>query len=311
MDERLNKVIARAGFASRRGADQLILAGRITVNGQIVTKLGFKVDPFRDDIRFDGQRVRLDHVENHYIAFYKPRHIITTLSDPFDRSTVMDFIHLDARLFPVGRLDGDSEGLLILTNDGDLANQLTHPRYEHEKEYRVKISGTPLESTLKKWREGVWLDEGRTLPAKVTIESSTGSGTWLRFVIKEGKNRQIRRMIETFKHTVHRLVRVRVGPIVLGKLKPGKWRELKAQELDALRVGSNERIYHSDAPAPPEPKKKIKYKKGWARAKGKPNRHARGPSRSKSTGNKQPRKSGPRPQAKAQGQGVKRNRQRR
>jgi len=272
MEERLNKILARAGLASRRGADKLIENGRVTVNGKVVTKLGVKVDPFGNDIRFDGERIRLGEVQPHYIAFYKPRHVITTLSDPFNRAKVMDFIDIKTRLFPVGRLDGNSEGLLILTNDGQLANQLTHPRYQHEKEYRVKISGTPLQSTLQKWREGMWLDEGRTLPAEVKIESSTGSGTWLRFVIQEGKNRQIRRMIETFKHTIHKLVRIRVGPILLGSLRPGKWRKLKAQELEALIAGSNEPIYHSDAPAPQEGKKKPKYKKGWAKPKAKPNR---------------------------------------
>lgn len=272
MEERLNKILARAGLASRRGADKLIESGRVTINGKIVTKLGSKVDPSRDDIRFDGERLRLNQVQSHYIAFYKPPHVITTLSDPFNRAKVMDFINIDARLFPVGRLDGNSEGLLILTNDGQLANQLTHPRYEHEKEYRVKISGTPLESTLQKWREGVWLDEGRTLPADVKIESSTGSGTWLRFVIREGKNRQIRRMIETFKHTIHKLVRIRVGPILLGTLTLGKWRKLKTQELDALIAGSNKPVYHSDAPMQEEGKKKPKYKTGWAKPKAKPNR---------------------------------------
>lgn len=272
MEERLNKLLARAGLASRRGADKLIEEGRVTVNGKVIRQLGVKVDPFANDIRFDGERIGLGEVQPHYIAFYKPPHVITTLSDPFNRAKVMDFIDIKARLFPVGRLDGNSEGLLILTNDGELANQLTHPRYEHEKEYRVKISGTPLQSTLQKWREGMWLDEGRTLPAEVKIESSTGSGTWLRFVIREGKNRQIRRMIETFKHRIHKLVRIRVGPILLGSLRPGKWRKLKVQELDALIAGSNEPIYHSQALAPQQPKKKPKYKTGWAKPKAKPNR---------------------------------------
>ncbi len=272
MEERLNKILARAGLASRRGADTLIESGRVTVNGKIVTKLGTKVDPSSDDIRFDGEHLRLNQGQSHYIAFYKPPHVITTLSDPFNRAKVMDFIDIDARLFPVGRLDGNSEGLLILTNDGQLANQLTHPRYEHEKEYRVKISGTPLEGTLQKWREGMWLDEGRTLPADVKIESSTGSGTWLRFVIREGKNRQIRRMIETFKHRIHKLVRIRVGPILLGTLTPGKWRKLRTPELDALIAGTNQPVHHSDAPVVQESKKRPKYKTGWAKPKAKPNR---------------------------------------
>lgn len=290
MEERLNKVIARAGITSRRGADELIANGRIMVNGKVVTELGTKVDPKRDDIRFDDERIQLQEGKERYLAFHKPRHVITTLSDPFGRPTIMDFVERDVRLFPIGRLDGDSEGLLILTNDGELANQLTHPRYEHEKEYRVKISGTPLETTLKAWREGVWLEEGRTLPAKVTIESSTGGGTWLRFVLKEGKNRQIRRMIEPFKHTIHRLIRIRMGPILLGRLKPGQSRELNQQELAALQTGSNEPVYHAAAPQPGKPKKKPQYKKGWARPKakskfsnrsGKESRRKKGPAQGK------------------------------
>jgi 23S rRNA pseudouridine2605 synthase len=269
MEERLNKVIARAGITSRRGADELIANGRIRVNGKVITKLGTKVDPKRDEIRFDDERINLKEGKKRYLAFYKPRHVITTLSDPFGRPTIMDFVEPDVRLFPIGRLDGNSEGLLILTNDGDLANQLTHPRYEHEKEYRVKISGTPLETSLKAWREGVWLPEGRTLPAKVTIESSTGGGTWLRFVLREGKNRQIRRMIEPFKHTIHKLIRLRMGPIVLGRLKPGQSRELNQQELAALHAGSNEPLYHAAARQSGKTKKKAQYKKGWARAKAK------------------------------------------
>ncbi|MGB0385628.1 MAG: pseudouridine synthase [Ardenticatenaceae bacterium] len=306
MEERLNKVIARAGFASRRGADELIQAGRITVNGKVVTQMGMKVDPFGDEIFFDGERIRLEHLQNRYIAFYKPRNVITTSSDPFQRSTVMDFIDSNERLFPVGRLDSNSEGLLILTNDGDLANQLTHPRYEHEKEYRIKISGTPLQSTLKKWRQGMWLEEGRTLPAKVRVESSTGAGTWLRFVIREGKNRQIRRMVEAFNHRIHKLVRLRVGPILLGKLKAGEWRELKPQELEALRQGSNKPVYHADAPQSAEQKEKPKYKTGWARPKDKPNRRFDKSPRSKTERRGQKSKTSPSQKLKGKKAKVKR-----
>lgn len=280
MEERLNKVLARLGLASRRGADEMIEAGRITVNGQLVTELGLKVDLSRDEIGVDGERISTRAPKHRYVALYKPRHVITTASDPYDRPTVMDFIDPNVRLFPVGRLDGNSEGLLLLTNDGDLAHELTHPRFEHEKEYRVKISGTPTEKTLKTWRDGVYLEDGRTAPADVKVESSTGPSSWLRFILREGKNRQIRRMVETLGHTVHFLVRTRMGPITLGDLKPGEWRYLSDQEVEALRAGSDEPIYYgkeaeerAKETRPPKPV----YKEGWARPKPRNDRRTRRP----------------------------------
>lgn len=273
MAERLNKVLAHAGVASRRGVEELILQERITVNGEIVTDVGRKVEVGVDDIRVDGEKVKFEQSENHlYYALYKPRHVLTTVSDPFDRPTVMDFVGAKTRMYPIGRLDGASEGLVILTNDGDLTNRLTHPRFEHEKEYRVKISGTPTDTALKAWREGTYLDDGRTLPAKVTVDSSTGSGTWLRFVLKEGRNRQLRRMIEIFNHMIHRLIRVRMGPVLVGTLTPGKWRPLTKEEIAALESGSNTPVYHRDAPAPTKAKERPKrpiYKEGWAKPKAK------------------------------------------
>lgn len=273
MEERLNKLLARAGVSSRRGAEELIEAGRIQVNGEVVTAPGTKVDVTIDEIRLDGERLRLKPQPHRYLALYKPRHVITTASDPFDRATVLDFVDPDVRLYPVGRLDGESEGLILLTNDGELANQLTHPRYEHEKEYRIKISGTPLERTLQAWREGVWLEGERTLPAQVTLESTTGGGTWLRFTLREGKNRQIRRMVEAFNHTIHRLIRLRVGPILVGSLKPGQWRALTEAELEALQAGSNEPIYPDAASRREgERRQRPQYKEGWARPKPRPGR---------------------------------------
>jgi 23S rRNA pseudouridine2605 synthase len=284
MEERINKVLARAGVASRRAVDEMIEAGRISVNGQVVTEMGMKVNPQVDEIRLDGERISGKAQKFRYLALYKPRHVITTAFDPFDRPTVMDFVDPNVRLFPVGRLDGNSEGLLILTNDGELANELTHPRYQHEKEYRVKISGTPTEKALKTWREGVYLDEGRTLPATVTVESTTGPSTWLRFVIREGKNRQIRRMIETLGYTVHVLIRTRMGPITLGNLEPGKWRFLNDQEIAALRAGSDEPIQHpapepqGAAAVPKRTPEKPQYKEGWARPKPRTDRRTRKPA---------------------------------
>lgn len=271
MAERLNKVLAHAGVASRRGVEELILQERITVNGETVTDVGRKVDLGVDDIRVDGEKVKFEQAQNHlYYALYKPRHVLTTASDPFDRPTVMDFVGARTRLYPIGRLDGASEGLVLLTNDGDLTNRLTHPRYEHEKEYRVKISGSPTDTALTAWRDGTYLEDGRTLPAKVTVDSTTGSGTWLRFVLKEGRNRQLRRMIELFHHVIHRLIRVRMGPILLGTMTPGKWRPLTKEEVAALEAGSNSPIYHRDAPAPIRGKERPSrpiYKEGWAKPK--------------------------------------------
>jgi 23S rRNA pseudouridine2605 synthase len=274
MEERLNKVLAHAGVASRRGVEALIAQQRITVNGEVVTDMGRRVSP-GDDIRVDGDRVKLAHADTLYYALYKPRHVLSTASDPFDRPTVMDFIGAKTRLYPVGRLDGASEGLILLTNDGDMTQQLTHPSFEHEKEYRIKISGTPTDTALKAWREGTYLDDGRTQPATVKVESTTGSGTWLRVILREGRNRQLRRMIENFNHLVHRLIRVRMGPILLGNLSIGEWRPLIAEEIAALHAGTNEAVYHRDAPAPKAPKTRPSrpiYKAGWAKPKPKPRR---------------------------------------
>jgi len=264
--ERLNKVLAHAGVASRRNCDEIVRAGRVTVNGAIVTEPGTQVDPGADEIRFDGERVAARAPKLRYLALFKPRDVLTTVSDPEGRPTVMDLVPRDVRLYPVGRLDGASEGLILLTNDGELANRLAHPRHAHEKEYRVKVSGTPNETALAAWRDGVWLDDGRTAPCQVRLESTTGAGTWLRFVLRQGKNRQIRRMVEAFHHRVHRLVRVRIGPITLGDLKPGHWRELGPTEVAALRGDQAAQATLARAQAP-RAARKPKYKAGWARPK--------------------------------------------
>jgi len=297
--ERLNKVLAQAGVASRRAADTLIANGRITVNGTVVTDLGRQVDPARDDIELDGEPIAAPRAKHRYLALNKPRDVITTVTDPQGRPTVMDFVPRDVRLFPVGRLDGASEGLVIMTDDGDLANRLMHPRYAFEKEYRVKISGTPTDTALAAWREGMWLEEERTAPAEVRVESGTGAGTWLRFVIREGKNRQIRRMIEAFKFRVHRLVRVRIGPLTLGDLKPGKWRELTPAEVGALEGKPVEPSVPGKRLVPAAGGK-SKYKPGWARAKPpkpRPGHRPRSGAPSRKGGPKPGRRGGSRPRA--------------
>ncbi len=235
MEERLQKILARAGYGSRRACEKMILEGRVTVNGRLAT-LGQKADPHRDEIRLDGRLVRGEE-EKVYLALYKPRNVISSTVGQDRRRTVRDLIPLPGRLYPVGRLDADSEGLLLMTNDGELANRLTHPRYRHEKEYRVLVGRRPDEKQLYAWRNGVVLEDGyRTKPAKVRVETVRGGQAWLRVTLKEGRKRQIREMGRLTGLPVLRLIRVRMGPVRLGDLKPGEWRRLTTGELRELGV---------------------------------------------------------------------------
>ncbi len=235
-EERLQKILARAGLGSRRACEDFIRAGRVTVNGR-VAQLGEKADPGRDDIRLDGQHVQPAE-EKVYIALYKPRFVLSATESADGRKTVRDLVAVPQRVFPVGRLDLESEGLMLLTNDGELANRLTHPRYGHEKEYRVLVARRPDARQLEALRRGVVLEDGtRTRPADVRVERFHGKGAWLRFVLTEGKKRQIREMCRLVGLPIVRLVRVRIGTLRLGGLKPGEWRHLTAEELEALRRG--------------------------------------------------------------------------
>ena len=233
--ERLQKLLAQAGYGSRRACEAIVAAGRVSVNGQ-VAKLGDKADPNSDHISVDGKRLK---VESHpvYIMLNKPRNIVTTNDDELGRKTVRDLVDYDGQVYPVGRLDADSEGLVLLTNDGELANVLTHPRYEHEKEYLVFVKGQPDEKALNSWRRGVVLPEDgyRTAPARVEIIRREGDGTLLRVVMHEGRKRQIREVARLLGHPVQYLLRIRVGPLDMGDLKPGKWRFLNAKEIQSLR----------------------------------------------------------------------------
>ncbi len=233
-EERLQKVLAHAGIASRRGAEALILEGRVKVNGEVVKELGTKADPSHDVIQVDGRPVGKPEAPV-YVALNKPRGVLSSARDTRGRTTVVDLVRHRARLYPVGRLDLDSEGLILLTNDGALALRLAHPRYEHEKEYRVLVEGRPDEEALRRLREGIGLEGGRTRPARVWRERETAEGTWLRMVLREGRKRQIRRMIEVVGQRVLRLIRVRMGPIELGDLQPGAYRPLTPAELQAIR----------------------------------------------------------------------------
>jgi 23S rRNA pseudouridine2605 synthase len=231
--ERLQKVLAQAGVASRRKSEELIRQGRVTVNGQVVTQLGTKVDPSRDEIRVDGERIRIE-ASRVYIMLNKPRGVLSTMEDDRGRTALGDLVSTNVRLYPVGRLDVTSEGLILLTDDGELANLLTHPRYEHEKEYVLLVNGRPTEPTLDAWRRGVLLDDKQTAPAQVHIIGSQGGSTLLRVVMREGRKRQIRRVAALLGHPVRELRRVRLGPLQLRSLETVQWRYLTSQEIRDL-----------------------------------------------------------------------------
>ncbi len=234
MEERLQKIMARAGLCSRRTCEELISAGRVTINGQVAS-LGTKADPEKDQIMVDGQPLTIPEPFK-YVALYKPRGIVSAVTTPENRQTVRDLVPLPGRLFPVGRLDVDSEGLILLTNDGELANRLTHPRYGHEKEYRVLVAQHPDKEQLEAWRHGVILEDGvKTQPAEVAFIEPIGKGAWLRVVLKEGRKRQIREMGKQTGLTVVRIIRTRIGSLRLGILKPRQWRELTMEEVAELK----------------------------------------------------------------------------
>ena len=231
---RLQKVLAGAGIASRRAAEELIVQGRVEVNGRIVSELGVRVHPGRDEIRVDKKPVALAE-QKIYVVLNKPRQIITTAKDPQGRQTVFDLLpDLGARLFPAGRLDYDSEGLLLLTNDGELTNRLMHPRYGVSKTYEVKVKGIPGEPALDRLRSGVVLEEGKTAPAEVLLLRTLPSAAWVRIVLHQGWNRQIRRMAEAVGHPALKIRRVAYGPLKLGELGLGRHRFLKPFEVSKL-----------------------------------------------------------------------------
>lgn len=230
--ERLQKFLARAGVASRRKCEELITAGKVAVNGQVVRELGSKVDPHKDRITVDGQPVRIEpHV---YILLNKPRGVVTTASDPQGRQTVLDLIDLPQRVFPVGRLDMDTSGLLLLTNDGALANGLMHPKHEVDKQYRTEVAGYISDLALARLEAGVELEDGPTAPAEVRLLRRNKEKSLFEITIHEGRNRQVRRMCEKVGHPVLTLKRVKLAFLTLGKTAPGQWRYLTDQEVDRL-----------------------------------------------------------------------------
>jgi 23S rRNA pseudouridine2605 synthase len=268
---RLQKILSQAGVASRRASERLIEEGRVSVNGRTVREMGVKADPQADDIRVDGRRLRAPE-RHRYILLNKPAGVVTTRSDPQRRQTVLDLLGgVREYVYPVGRLDYDSEGLLLLTNDGDLAARLTHPRHEVERTYEAYVAGTPDEEAIGRLRRGIPLDGKRTMPADVKLLSRAisqktaphkgvpsegakgarderGKGAHhkrangvLLITIREGRNRQVRRMCEAVGHPVRKLRRVRIGPITDRRLRVGEWRELTRQEVEKLKSGKVEK----------------------------------------------------------------------
>jgi len=232
---RLNKFLAAAGVASRREADRLIEAGRVRVNGRAATELGAKVDDGRDRVEVDGRPVRRE-ARSVYILLHKPEGYVTTLKDPEGRPTVRDLLPgLKARVFPVGRLDVSSSGLLLLTNDGELAYRLLHPRFEVKKTYVAVVLGEPDEAALEALRRGVFVDGKSTAPARVQIVRRAGPKSVVELEIHEGRKREVRKMLEAVGHTVVELTRTRFAGLTLKELGPGKWRELRPDELRRLR----------------------------------------------------------------------------
>ena len=233
---RLQKYLAPCGVASRRTAEKMITEGRISVNGRIVTELGTQVDDNADTVQVDGNTV-FPETEKHYIAYNKPVGEVTTASDPEGRDTVMDrFRNYPVRLFPVGRLDYDSEGLLLLTNDGDLMNRLLHPSFEIPKSYLTKVSNSVSADEISALRKGVIIDGRLTSPAEVRLIRQETFSADLLITIHEGRNRQVRKMIEAIGHRVVRLKRVRFGPVKLGDLPSGMWRKLTDEEIIKLKA---------------------------------------------------------------------------
>jgi len=246
--ERIQKILAQGGIASRRAAEKLITEGRVRVNGRVVSELGAKADARNDKIEVDGKRVVAEH--HVYIVVHKPRGVVATMSDPEGRPTVREILaNVGARVFPVGRLDFATSGVLLATNDGEMADGLLHPKKAVPKTYIVKVKGKMAKADLDHWREGVHLEDGKTLPAEAKVVRFEGDKTWFELTIKEGRNQQIRRMGEATRFPVMRLARLAFAQITAEGLRPGQWRHMTREELVQLK-----KIYGvpKSIPAPPD-----------------------------------------------------------
>jgi len=234
MEKRIQKILSEMGIASRREAEEMILEGRITVNGRIA-ELGMKADPNRDHIKVD-RKLLTKREPKVYLMFNKPRNVVTTLKDPEGRPTVKDFIEdIRYRVYPVGRLDYDSEGLLLLTNDGDFANAIMHPSKKLTKMYQVKVKGIPEQKEIDRLKKGIHLEDGLTAPATVKRLKTTENNSWLEVTIYEGRKRQLRRMFDQIGHSVLKLKRIRIKGIDIGDLKPGRYRYLTPDEVTRIK----------------------------------------------------------------------------
>lgn len=244
--ERVQKLLARAGLGSRRTCEDIVRAGRVKIDGVVAT-LGDRADPDNQQILVDDVplAVRPDLV---YYVLNKPTGVVTTASDPQGRPTVVALVPNEPRVFPVGRLDADTEGLLMMTNDGDLAQLLAHPRHGVDKTYVAEVSGQPSEAALRQLRTGIELDDGPTAPAKVRITARTAGKAALELTIHEGRKRQVRRMCAAIGHPVQRLVRTKIGPLADAQLAPGTWRELRPREVRALYEAAHSPPGDADAP---------------------------------------------------------------
>lgn len=266
MEMRLQKLIAGTGIASRRKAETLITAGRVTVNGKVVTELGTKVDPERDHVKLDGKH--LSSVQPFvYLMLNKPKHVMSTLDDPGGRTTVKDYLRgVSVRVFPVGRLDFDSEGLMLLTNNGDLAQALLHPRYHVPKTYLIKVKGVLTDEEIRQLERGVRLEDGMTSPAIVKKIKKAEQNSWLEITIREGRKHQVKRMLESVGHPVIKLMRIRMGPLSLGNLESGEFRFLTDREANALRELVEQRVASVEQGEEPvvRPKRPVR-REGWAK----------------------------------------------
>jgi 23S rRNA pseudouridine2605 synthase len=268
MEVRLQKVIAGTGLASRRRAEALISAGRVTVNGKIVTELGTKVDPDLVHIKVDGKHLRSAQPYV-YLLLNKPKNVMSTLDDPGGRPTVKDYLRgISVRVFPVGRLDFDSEGLMLLTNHGDLAQTLLHPRYHVPKTYLIKVKQVLSDEQIRQLEQGVQLEDGMTGPAIVKKVKKANLNSWLEMTIREGRQHQVKRMLEAVGHPVLKLTRIKMGPLSLGDLAPGEFRYLTDREANALRELAEQRLASEEERTKqiPQPKRRVS-RVGWARSK--------------------------------------------
>ena len=270
--ERLQKIIAHAGVASRREAESMIRDGRVTVNGRVVTELGSKADSDRDHIKVDGKLITRKETHR-YILLYKPKEVMTTVEDPQGRRTVIDLVRgIRERIYPVGRLDFHSEGLVLLTNDGDLAYKVSHPTHGSVKTYNVKVRGVPDERLVDKLRRGITIEGKRTLPCEIARIKTTGKGeeegnSWFEVKLREGRTQQIRKMFQAVGHPVSKLRRVAIGPISDPKLTPGVWRELSEKEVKMLATMKEARAAKPKRAAarPASRKKSVPAKKSAAK----------------------------------------------